>query len=185
MTFWTPRGRRITPPSATAISAGGRCAPSPGPPAACLGRRSPARQGFLCVFSLTDRESFEELREFRDQVGVAVGGRGGSRALAQRRAAQILRVHEDTGRAVVLLLVGNKADLEAERVVSRADAEALAREWGVGYYEASAKTGLMVDEVFTTMLGGIVAAKGAAGVGRKKNRGGKKRKRKKGGCSVM
>ena len=53
-------------------------------------------QGFLCVYSITNRGSFEEISSFREQI---------------------LRV-KDADR-VPMVIVGNKADLEAERQVSQ------------------------------------------------------------------
>ena len=49
---------------------------------------------------------------------------------------------------IPIVLVGNQSDLEAERQVSREEGEKLAREWGCHFYEASAKTGHNVEEVF-------------------------------------
>lgn len=51
--------------------------------------------------------------------------------------------------SVPMILVGNKVDLEEQgrRQVSRADAEARARSWGVKYVESSAKTKQNVEQV--------------------------------------
>lgn len=54
-------------------------------------------EGFLLVFALNDRASFEECADLRDQI---------------------MRVHE-CGRPMIL--VGNKSDLAAEREISDAD----------------------------------------------------------------
>lgn len=51
-------------------------------------------EGFLCVFSIADRDSFTNTLEFREQI---------------------LRVHEKDN--VPFILVGNKADMEDERQV--------------------------------------------------------------------
>lgn len=58
---------------------------------------------------------------------------------------QILRVKEEE--AILLLLVGNKSDLEERRRVSADEATAKASEWGVQYVETSAKTRANVDKV--------------------------------------
>ena len=55
-------------------------------------------QGFLCVYSITSRGSFQEVSAFREQI---------------------LRV-KDADR-VPMLVVGNKSDLESERQVSRGE----------------------------------------------------------------
>lgn len=49
---------------------------------------------------------------------------------------------------VVVMLVGNKSDLESKRAVPRAQAEALARENGMEHMETSAKDASNVEEVF-------------------------------------
>jgi hypothetical protein len=46
------------------------------------------------------------------------------------------------------VLVGNKADMTAERAVDPEQGAALAKEFGMQFFETSAKTGLNVQEVF-------------------------------------
>ena len=90
-------------------------------------------EGFLCVFSLVDRETFAATNEFRDQI---------------------LRVKVDD--QTPLILVGNKLDLaDDRREVGRDDAEALAGSWGVPYVETSAKTKVNVDKVYYDLLSRI------------------------------
>ncbi|MHA1732608.1 MAG: Rab family GTPase [Promethearchaeota archaeon] len=78
------------------------------------------------VFDLTNRESFENVREW-------------------------LRELEDFVGRVPFLLVGNKLDLEGERQVSAEEAITLAEELGASYMETSAKTGANVEDSFTLM----------------------------------
>ncbi len=90
-------------------------------------------EGFLCVFSLVDRETFAATSDFREQI-------------------LRVKVNEQTP----LILVGNKLDLaDASREVSPEEAEALARSWGVPYVETSAKTKVNVDKVYYDLLGRI------------------------------
>ncbi|XP_067135075.1 ras-related protein Rab-37-like isoform X2 [Centruroides vittatus] len=49
---------------------------------------------------------------------------------------------------VVIMLIGNKADVSAEREVKYEDGERLAKEYGVTFMETSAKTGMNVDLAF-------------------------------------
>jgi len=49
---------------------------------------------------------------------------------------------------IVLILVGNKIDLESKRVVSRDEGEALAQNLKLTYVETSAKTGENIDDAF-------------------------------------
>lgn len=86
-------------------------------------------EGFLCVFSITEAESFQATAEFREQI---------------------LRVKSDEN--IPFLLVGNKADLEEKRQVSLADAQARARQWNIPYVETSAKTRANVDKVFFDLM---------------------------------
>ncbi|CAG8453715.1 7276_t:CDS:2 [Acaulospora morrowiae] len=86
-------------------------------------------EGFLCVFSICERESFAHTQDFRDQI---------------------LRVLDDE--SIPFILVGNKADLAQKRRVSTEEAIARAREWQCTYYETSAKTRQNVDEVYNDLM---------------------------------
>jgi len=73
--------------------------------------------GFLLVFSISSKASFEELEQLRDDI---------------------IRVKDSED--IPMVIVGNKADLEDQRVVDRAKAFALSQRWGAPYYETSART---------------------------------------------
>ena len=81
-------------------------------------------EGFLCVFSISDNDSFKATEEFREQI---------------------LRVKNDEN--IPFVLVGNKCDLNEKRKVSLADANSKAQQWAVPYVESSAKTRENVDKV--------------------------------------
>ncbi|XP_039972789.1 ras-related protein R-Ras [Xiphias gladius] len=68
----------------------------------------------------------------------------------QKFHTQILRVKDRDDFPMVL--VGNKADLEQQRVISREDAQAFARENRINYMEASAKNRYNVDEAFLELV---------------------------------
>ncbi|KAJ1200020.1 hypothetical protein NDU88_003849 [Pleurodeles waltl] len=93
-------------------------------------------EGFLCVFSITEQESFAATADFREQI---------------------LRVKEDEN--VPFLLVGNKSDLEDKRQVSIEEAKSRAEQWNVNYVETSAKTRANVDKVFFDLMREIRARK--------------------------
>uniref|UniRef100_A0A8C4NF45 small monomeric GTPase n=1 Tax=Eptatretus burgeri TaxID=7764 RepID=A0A8C4NF45_EPTBU len=93
-------------------------------------------EGFLCVFSITEQESFSATGELREQI---------------------LRVKEDEN--IPFLLVGNKSDLEEKRQVSVDEAHNRAGQWGVSYVETSAKTRANVDKVFFDLMREIRARK--------------------------
>lgn len=86
-------------------------------------------QGFLCVYSLTNRGSFEEIRAFREQI---------------------LRV-KDCDR-VPMVIVGNKLDLEAERVVSKEEGKELAADFKCPWMETSAKARIRVEDCFYELV---------------------------------
>lgn len=86
-------------------------------------------EGFLCVFSITEEDSFQSTQEFREQI---------------------LRVKQDTN--IPFILVGNKADLNNSRQVQLATAKAKSEEWQVPYVETSAKTRENVDKVFYDLM---------------------------------
>ncbi|XP_060906183.1 ras-related protein Rab-42b [Labrus mixtus] len=83
--------------------------------------------GGLLVFDMTNRASFDHVKEWHAEVCERV---------------QPYRV--------LFILVGQKSDIDAEggRVVSREEAEKLAKQLGVPYAEVSAKTGQNVKEAF-------------------------------------
>ncbi|KAJ3417072.1 DNA-binding transcription factor rap1 [Chytridiales sp. JEL 0842] len=82
-------------------------------------------QGFVLVYSITSQATFNDLTELRDQI---------------------LRV-KDTEK-VPMVLVGNKCDLEDDRVVAKEQGSQLATQWGVTFLETSARKKINVDEVF-------------------------------------
>ncbi|XP_076351088.1 ras-related protein R-Ras2-like isoform X4 [Tachypleus tridentatus] len=86
-------------------------------------------EGFLLVFSITDRNSFEEIYKFHKQI---------------------LRVKDRD--EFPMLLVGNKCDLEHQRMVSQNDIQQLANQLKIPYMECSAKHRLNVDAAFHDLV---------------------------------
>ena len=87
-------------------------------------------QGFVLVYSITSQSTFNDLTELREQI---------------------LRV-KDTDQ-VPMVLVGNKCDLEDDRVVGREQGGSLAHHWGsVTFLETSARRKINVDEVFFDLV---------------------------------
>jgi len=60
-------------------------------------------------------------------------------------------VRNERGNEVILVVVGNKTDLEDKRAVPRETAEELAREHETLYIEVSAKQGVNVNELFQSI----------------------------------
>ncbi|XP_029066846.1 ras-related protein R-Ras isoform X1 [Monodon monoceros] len=88
-----------------------------------------AGHGFLLVFAINDRQSFNEVGKL---------------------FTQILRVKDRDDFPIVL--VGNKADLETQRQVPRSEASTFSASHHVAYFEASAKLRLNVDEAFEQLV---------------------------------
>jgi GTPase KRas protein len=86
-------------------------------------------EGFLLVYSITSRQSFEEIMTFQQQI---------------------LRVKDKD--YFPIIVVGNKCDLESERQVSRQEGESLARSFGCRFIETSAKSRINVDNAFYDLV---------------------------------
>jgi small GTP-binding protein len=88
-------------------------------------------QGYILVYSVTDRVSYEKTREFYEEVCRAKGGK----------------------ESVILLLAGNKCDLKDDRKVSEEDGKTLAKEYATPlFYETSAKANINVKEIFDQLI---------------------------------
>ncbi|XP_063327627.1 ras-related protein Rab-37-like isoform X2 [Pelmatolapia mariae] len=81
-------------------------------------------QALLLLYDITSKPSFDNIR------------------------AWLTEIHEHAQKDVVIMLLGNKSDMAAERVVKTEDGEKLAKEYGVPFMETSAKTGVNVDLAF-------------------------------------
>ena len=53
---------------------------------------------------------------------------------------------------VPMVLIGNKCDLENERMVTTTEGEQLARMWNIPFFETSAKLGINVDNAFIVLI---------------------------------
>jgi Ras-related protein Ral-A len=119
-------------------------------------------EGFLCVFSITEHESFIATHDLREQI---------------------LRVKGDEN--VPFILVGNKSDLGHKRNVSLEEALNLADQWKVPYIETSAKARHNVDKIFHDILVDIYRRRKTEGRDslRGTNEGKARRKKKK--CRIL
>ncbi|AES88820.1 RAB GTPase-like protein A5B [Medicago truncatula] len=81
--------------------------------------------GILLVYDVTDEASFNNIRNW------------------------IRNIEQHASDNVNKILVGNKADMdESKRAVPTSKGQALADEYGIKFFETSAKTNLNVEEVF-------------------------------------
>eukprot|EP01132_Coremiostelium_polycephalum_P005059 gene5059-6298_t len=121
-------------------------------------------QGFLCVYDVTSRTSFEEINVVREQI---------------------IRVKDNE--RVPIVLVGNKCDLENLREVTHGEGEDMAKLFGCPFLETSAKKRLNVDECFFEVVREIKKSLKEPGRSKKDKRGvgGYLKKFKGGDCSIL
>lgn len=85
-------------------------------------------QGVLIVYDVTNRESFEHVKSWYDEV------------------------KQNTQEGVCIIMCGNKADIEKDRVVSTAEGEKLASQLGIAFFETSAKTSDNIHIAFRKLI---------------------------------
>jgi Ras-related protein Rab-1A len=95
--------------------------------------------GIILVYDVSNMESFEHVSDWLKEVN--------------RYAAP----------GTVKLLVGNKCDRTADRVVTEEQAKEFADELGIPFIETSAKSAKNVEEAFLTMAGQLIKQKAASG----------------------
>ncbi|XP_062187649.1 ras-related protein RABE1c-like [Phragmites australis] len=83
--------------------------------------------GILLVYDVTDESSFNNIRNW------------------------VRNIEQHASDNVNKILVGNKVDMDAKRVVSTAQGQKLADEYGMQFFETSAKTNQNVEQVFFTI----------------------------------
>jgi len=86
-------------------------------------------QGFVLVYSIIAQSTFNDLPDLREQI---------------------LRVKDKDD--VPMVLVGNKCDLNDQRVISTDNGNDLAKKFGCAFLEASAKTRLNVEQIFHDLI---------------------------------
>ncbi|RLV90920.1 Ras-related protein RSR1 [Spathaspora sp. JA1] len=105
-------------------------------------------KGFLLVYSVTDENSLKELLALREQV---------------------LRIKDSDN--VPMVLLGNKCDLEDERVLSIEDGVKVCQDWGlVPFYETSAMYRTNVDEAFIDVVRQIMRKEAAISAEKKQQK---------------
>lgn len=102
-------------------------------------------KGFLLVYSVTDANSLKELLALRDQV---------------------MRIKDSD--TVPMVLIGNKCDLEDDRVLSVEDGIQVSQDWGlVPFYETSAMHKTNIDEAFVDVVRQIMRKEATVSAERK------------------
>merc|ERR1719233_803378 len=91
-------------------------------------------QGYLLVFDITNKESFEKLKMFRERI---------------------LKFSAVDGCTSPVVVAGNKCDLRNDTDTSQVKKSAaieLSQDWGYKYYDTSAKNGIDHEAVFDQIV---------------------------------
>jgi len=91
--------------------------------------------GWILVYSVTSRSSFEMIAIIRDKILNYTGVD-----------------------SVPLVIVGNKSDLDAQRQIKTEEGQSLAAEWKCAFTEASARENDNVAQIFELMVGEVEKA---------------------------
>ena len=92
--------------------------------------------GIVLIYDITNNQTFENVSKWVNQI------------------------HEEVSLNVAIFLAGNKIDLEEKREISYEIGEKLAKELGCTFIEASAKTGVNIDEIFNELAESLDAIYG-------------------------
>ncbi len=116
-------------------------------------------QGFVLVYSIIAQSTFSDLQDIRDQI---------------------VRVKDKEDFPSVL--VGNKCDLEDQRVITKTDGQNLAAKFNnCSFFEASAKNSINIKELFYDLVRQMNNQLGAP----KPGPGGSSKSTKKSKCSLL
>lgn len=86
-------------------------------------------QGVILVYDVSNRNTFDNLQTWFNELDTYT-----------------------TSKEIVKIVVGNKIDKEAERVVSRKEGQEFAKKMAALFLECSAKTNVSVDEAFEELV---------------------------------
>ncbi|NXU64916.1 DIRA2 protein, partial [Horornis vulcanius] len=118
---------------------------------------------FILVYSITSRQSLEELKPIYEQI------------------CQIKGDIEN----IPIMLVGNKNDENQNREVESSEGEAMAKRWKCAFMETSAKTNHNVKELFQELLNLEKRRTVSLQIDGKKSKQQKRKEKLKGKCVVM
>lgn len=84
--------------------------------------------GVLLVYDICQKNSFLDVKSWIEQI-----------------------IENADNDDIVMILCGNKCDNEKERKISKEDGENLAKNYGISFFECSAKNNTNINEMFETM----------------------------------
>jgi len=122
-------------------------------------RKAVEVDGMACMLDIMDTAGQEEYRALRDQYMKTGNGfvlvysitSQTSFEAAIKLRGEILKIKEDYP-DIPIMLVGNKCDMETERVVSKQDGGNTSAKFNIGFIESSAKTNVNVQEIFFELV---------------------------------
>ncbi len=112
--------------------------------------------GIILIYDITENKTFENVKNWMNQI------------------------KEEVSDKVTIVLVGNKIDVEEHRKVKTEQGESMAKDFGIMFFECSAKTGENINGIFNSLVRKVVDnfAKSAESGQKLKN----KKKKGKGCC---
>ena len=93
-------------------------------------------QGIMLVYDITDLESFQNLNSW------------------------LIEIEKNASKNVYKILVGNKCDMESERKVTVEQGKDFATQYGMKFFETSAKESTNVSDAFVAMTREIIKSQG-------------------------
>ena len=93
-------------------------------------------QGIMLVYDITDLESFQNLNSW------------------------LIEIEKNASKNVYKILVGNKCDMESERKVTVEQGKDFATQYGMKFFETSAKESTNVTDAFVAMTREIIKSQG-------------------------
>ena len=99
---------------------------------------SPRRLAALLVYDITDRDSFNRVKNW------------------------VKELHKFVQRDIVLVIAANKQDLARNQQISAEESQEYAKSIKAGHFKTSAKAGKGVEQVFLHISRNLVAAQSAA-----------------------
>ncbi|NXC48190.1 DIRA2 protein, partial [Penelope pileata] len=118
---------------------------------------------FILVYSITSRQSLEELKPIYEQI---------------------CQIKGDV-ESIPIMLVGNKSDENQNREVDSSEGEAMAKKWKCAFMETSAKLNHNVKELFQELLNLEKRRTVSLQIDGKKSKQQKRKEKLKGKCVVM